>query len=486
MENRKTAPDILNPETMRRPHNLPRPLALALLALALLGPLAPLASSAPDIGEKTGEKTGEVWLVQVKSAIHPVSAELIEDAIQKADRQNAAALIVELDTPGGLLSSTRDITTAILGARTPVVVYVAPSGARAGSAGFFILMSADVAAMAPGTNAGAAHPVDGEGGDIQGTMAKKVEEDSAANIPSLAVRNGRNTQLAEEAVLKSRSFTAGEALQSKLIDLIAPDVPALVRALDGRVIHRGAVQVTLHTNGARLRPFEISPLRAFLGVLADPNITYLLLGIGWLGLFFELMHPGAVLPGVVGAICLILSFYGLSVLPVNYAGLALILLAVVFFIPEIKVTSYGMLGVAGGGCPGLRAPLPFLTPGCGPRGGAGVLVLGSLMLFKTSESALRVSVELIAMVATFSLLVVGFLVFMALRAQSLPVRAGIEALVHEIGIARSPLTPRGKVFVQGEIWDAISDEPVAAGEPVEVVAVRNLTLGVRRRQDAIV
>ena len=448
---------------MRRSPALPRPLALALLALALIGLLAPLASAAPNIGGKTGEKTGEVLLVRVKSAIHPVSAELIEDAIQEADRQSAAALIVELDTPGGLLSSTRDITTAILGARTPVVVYVAPSGARAGSAGFFILMSADVAAMAPGTNAGAAHPVDGEGGDIKGVLAKKVEEDSAANIRSLAVRNGRNPQLAEEAVLKSRSFTAGEALQNKLIDLVAPDVPALVRALDGRVIHRGAVQVTLRTNGARLRPFEISPLRAFLGVLADPNITYLLLGIGWLGLFFELMHPGAVLPGVVGAICLILSFYGLSVLPVNYAGLALILLAVVFFILEIKVTSYGMLGVAGVLC----------------------LVLGSLMLFKTSESALRVSVELIAMVAAFSLLVVGFLAFMALRARALPVRAGIEALIHEIGIARSPLAPRGKVFVQGEIWDAVAEEPVATGERVEVIAVRNLTLAVRRRQDSI-
>lgn len=440
---------------MRRSPAPPRPLVLALLALALIGLMAPLASSAP--------KSGEVWLVKVKSAIHPVSAELIEDAIQEADRQSAAALIIELDTPGGLLSSTRDITTAILGARTPVAVYVAPSGARAGSAGFFILMSADVAAMAPGTNAGAAHPVDGEGGDIQGTMAKKVEEDSAANIRSLAARNGRNAELAQEAVLKSRSFTADEALQSKLIDLIAPDVPALVRALDGRVVHRGAVQVTLHTANAPVRTFELSPLRAFLGVLADPNITYLLLGIGWLGLFFELMHPGAVLPGVVGAICLILSFYGLSVLPVNYAGLALILLAVVFFILEIKVTSYGMLGVAGVLC----------------------LVLGSLMLFKTPEPALRVSVELIAMVATFSLLVVGFLAFMALRAQSMPVRAGIEALVHETGIARSPLAPRGKVFVQGELWDAIAEEPVAMGEPVEVIAVRNLTLAVRRRQDSV-
>jgi membrane-bound serine protease (ClpP class) len=436
-----------------------RPLALALLALGLLGLFAPLIMAAPA----PAQAPGEVLLVKVKSPIHPVSAELIADAIQEADRRNAAALIIELDTAGGLMTSTRDITTAILGARTPVVVYVSPSGAQAASAGFFILMSADVAAMAPGTNAGAAHPVDGQGKDIDGVMGKKVEQDAAANIRSLAVRNGRNVQLAEEAVLQSRSYTAGEALQNKLIELVAPDVPALVRALDGRVVQRGATQLTLHTASAAVRPFSVSPLRALLGVIADPNITYLLLGLGSLGLLFELMHPGAVLPGVVGAICVVLAFYGLSVLPVNYAGVALILLAVLFFILEIKITSYGMLGVAGIAC----------------------LVLGSLMLFKTPEPALRVSGELIAMVAAFSLLVVGFLAFMALRAQRMPVRTGVEGLIHEIGTARSPLAPHGKVFVHGELWDAIAEEPVAMGEPVEVIAVRNLTLAVRRRQDSV-
>jgi membrane-bound serine protease (ClpP class) len=442
---------------MQPPRKLSRPLALALLALGLLGLLAPLVAAAP------APAAGEVLLVKVKSPIHPVSAELIADAIQEADRRNAAAVVVELDTAGGLMSSTRDITTAILGARTPVVVYVAPSGAQAASAGFFILMSADVAAMAPGTNAGAAHPVDGQGEDIKGVMGRKVEADAAANVRSLAVRNGRNVQLAEEAVLQSRSYTAGEALQDKLVEIVAPDVPALVRALDGRVVHRGATLVTLHTAKAAVRPFAVSPLRELLGVLADPNITYLLLGLGSLGLLFELMHPGAVLPGVVGAICVILAFYGLSVLPVNYAGVALILLAAVFFILEIKLPSYGMLTVAGVLC----------------------LVLGSLMLFKTPEPALRVSVELIAMVAAFSLLVAGFLAFMALRARRLPVATGVEGMIHEIGTARSPLNPRGKVFVHGEIWDAIADEPVAQGEPVEVVAVRNLTLAVRHRPEFV-
>jgi len=442
---------------MRSPSKTSRPLALALLALGVLGLFAPLLMAA------TAPPRGEVLLVKVKSPIHPVSAELIADAIQEADRRNAAALVVELDTAGGLMTSTRDITTAILGARTPVVVYVAPGGAQAASAGFVILMSADIAAMAPGTNAGAAHPVDGQGKDIDGVMGRKIEQDAAANVRSLAVRNGRNVQLAEEAVLQSRSYTAGEALQNKLIEIVAPDVPALVRALDGRVVQRGANQVTLHTASAAVRPFAVSPLRALLGVIADPNITYLLLGLGSLGLLFEMMHPGAVLPGVVGAICVVLAFYGLSVLPVNYAGVALILLAVLFFILEIKVTSYGMLGVAGIAC----------------------LVLGSLMLFKTPEPALRVSGELIAMVAAFSLLVVGFLAFMALRAQRLPVRTGVEGLIHEIGVARSPLNPGGKVFVHGEIWDAVADEPVAVGESVEVVAVRNLTLAVRHRPELV-
>jgi membrane-bound serine protease (ClpP class) len=442
---------------MYRSSTSSRSLALALLVLGLLGLFAPLVMAAP------AQPRGEVLLVKVKSPIHPVSAELIADAILEADRRNAAALIVELDTAGGLMTSTRDITTAILGARTPVVVYVAPGGAQAASAGFFVLMSADVAAMAPGTNAGAAHPVDGQGEDIKGAMGRKVEQDAAANIRSLAVRNGRNVQLAEEAVLQSRSYTAGEALQNKLIEIVAPNVQALVRALDGRVVQRGATQLTLHTATAAVRPFTISPLRALLGVIADPNITYLLLGLGWLGLLFELMHPGAVLPGVVGAICVVLAFYGLSVLPVNYAGVALMLLAVLFFILEIKVTSYGMLGVAGIAC----------------------LVLGSLMLFKTPEPALRVSGELIAMVAAFSVLVVGFLAFMALRAQRLPVRTGVEGLIHEIGVARSPLNPTGKVFVHGEIWDAIADEPVAVGEPVEVLAVRNLTLAVRHRPEVV-
>ncbi|HSS49529.1 MAG TPA: nodulation protein NfeD [Thermoanaerobaculia bacterium] len=440
----------------RAPHPSSRSAAVPILVPTLLALMAPLMA-APPPNVASIPSASEVLVVTVKSAIHPVSAELIADAIKEADRAGAAALVIELDTAGGLMTSTHDITSAILGARTPVVVYVAPSGARAASAGFYILMSADVAAMAPGTNTGAAHPVGGQGEDIPGILGKKVEEDSAANIRSLALRNGRDLKLAEAAVVQSRSFSAQEALDGKLIDLVVPDLPALVKALDGRTVKRGATTATLHTAGATVRNFEISSMRSFLGVLADPNITYLLLGLGSLGMLFELMHPGAILPGVVGAICLILSFYGLSVLPVSYAGLALLMLAMIFFILEIKVASYGGLAVAGVVC----------------------LILGSLMLFNTPEPALRVSVQLIAMLTAFAVLVVGFLVWMSLLARRLPVRTGMEGLIQETGVARSELAPRGKVFVHGELWDAVSDETVAAGQEVEVVAVRHLLLTVR-------
>jgi membrane-bound serine protease (ClpP class) len=435
-------------------------LAAPVLVLALLTPLLGLA--APKAPEEAGRL---VMRARIKSIVHPISSEFIVDAVREADAAGAAALVIELDTPGGLMTSTRDITTAILGAKTPIVVYVAPSGAQAASAGFFILMSADIAAMAPGTNTGAAHPVGSGGEDIQGTMGKKVEEDSAANIRSMARRNGRNIELAQSAVLESRSFTADEALDGKLIDLIAPSFGKLVEALDGRTVKRGDAVVALHTRGAKVEEIEMSPLRRLLAVIAQPDIAMVLLTLGGLGMYFELMSPGAILPGVVGGICLILGFFALSVLPVDYAGVALLILALVLYIAEIKVVSHGVLGI----------------------GGTIALVLGALMLFKSPEPALRVSLEVIVSLAAFSLAVVSFLMFMAIRARQAPVRTGTEGLVSEIGTARSVIDPHGKVFVHGEIWDAVSDEPVAPGDAVEVIAVRNLTLAVRpyRRQPSV-
>lgn len=444
-------------------YRLTRPLRLlAASALSLTAGLLLAAAAAPAARPGPGSApaapaapipaggSGEVFRIRVDSIIHPVASEFVRDSLAAADAAHAAALVIELDTPGGLMTSTREIDTAILGAKTPVVVYVSPSGAQAASAGFYILMAADVAAMAPGTNTGAAHPVGPQGEDIPGTLGTKVEQDSAATIRSLAARNGRNAVLAEEAVVKSRSFTADEALDAKLIDLVAPSLPSLLQQIDGRAVKRGTQTVALRTARAPLHELEMSPLRRFLATLAHPNIAYILLTLGSLGLFFELMHPGAVLPGVVGAISLVLGFYALSVLPVNYAGLALLFLALLFFIAEVKVTSYGLLTVAG-----------LIS-----------LVLGSLMLFKSPEPALRVSLDVIVSLALFSALVVGFLTWMVWRAHHLPVRTGLEGLIHQQGTARTPLAPRGKVFVHGEIWDAVAEEPVAGGEEVEVVGVR--------------
>lgn len=400
-----------------------------------------------------------VYRLRIKSAIQPVAAEIVADAVAEADRAGAAALVIELDTPGGLVSSTREISTAILGARTPVVIYVAPSGAQAASAGFFILMSADVAAMAPSTNTGAAHPVSSQG-EIEGIPGKKAEEDAAANIRTLAARMGRNVELAEKAVVESKSYTEKEALDGKLVEIVAPSFPRLLQMLDGREITKGERTIVLATAGAEVREVETSTWRRVLGVLADPNIAYIFLTLGFLGLYFELMNPGAVLPGVLGGIFLLLAFFGLSVLPVNYAGLALILLAVVLFIAEVKITSYGMLTVAG-----------VIS-----------LVLGSLMLFKTAEPALRVSISLIVTLAGASLLVVGFLLTHAVRARLRPVTTGREGLVGLVGTTRSALAPRGKVLVFGEIWDAVAEVPVATGEEIEVVRVDNMTLVVRPRR----
>jgi membrane-bound serine protease (ClpP class) len=426
------------------------------LAIALVAAGAAVAAE---------ERAGDVVVVaRVDTIIHPVAADYVRAALAEADASGATAFVLELDTPGGLLTSTREIFTAMLGAQTPVVVYVAPSGAQAASAGFFLLMAADLAAMAPGTNTGAAHPVGGMGETIEGVMAAKVEQDAAATIRSLAARNHRNAALAEEAVVKSRSFTADEARTNQLVDLVSPSLQALLQELDGReVVKPDGVRRVLHTRAAAVRTVAMRPVQRLLATLAHPNIAYILMTLGFLGLYFELAHPGAVLPGVVGGICLILAFFALSVLPFNYAGVALIFLGLLFFVAEIKVTSYGLLTVAG-----------VIS-----------LVLGSLLLFRSAEPALRVSLDVILGVALFAAAVVTFLVTMALRARRRQVRTGREGLIHERGVARSALAPQGKVFVHGELWSAVAERPVAAGEAVEVVAVDGMLLRVRPAAGAV-
>jgi membrane-bound serine protease (ClpP class) len=312
--------------------------------------------------------------------------------------------------------------------------------------------------MAPGTRTGAAHPVDVNGGTIEGTMGQKVEQDAAAAIRALAVRNGRDPKLAEQAVLSSRSFSAEEAVAAHLADVIAPTLPELLRMIDGRRVRQaGGGGIVLHTAGAAVREVEMTTAQRLLSALAHPLVAYLLLIFGGVGLFFEITHPGTLLPGVVGAIALLLAFFGLSLLAVNYAGAALILLGVGLFVAELKAGGHGALALAG----------------------AISLVIGSLLLWSSPEPELRVGLEWITAVTTLTLAAMSTLLVAAMKVRRRPVRTGVEGLLREQGVARSPLAPRGKVFVHGELWDAVAEQPVQAGEPVEVVAVRDMTLSVR-------
>jgi len=416
--------------------------------------IALLAIAVGVSAQEEGEASGSVFHIVVDSIIHRGTTEFIGDAVGQAEEADAAALVIELATPGGMLDQTREISTLMLNSEVPIVVYVSPSGSHAASAGFFLLMSADVAAMAPGTNTGAAHPVSGEGGDIEGDMREKVEQDTTAQIRSLAKRNGRDTELAESAVLESKSFTAEEALENGLIDLIADDLDDLLAGIDGRTVREGDKAIVLATLDLQVETIEMTSFQKFLSTVAHPNVAAILMTLGFLGLYFEFQSPGAILPGVVGAICLVLAFMALSVLPTNYAGIILLLLAGLFFIAEIKVTSYGLLSVAG----------------------VVSLVLGYVLLFESTDPALRVSWGVIGSLVGVSVLVLGTLFFLALKTHRSPVRTGSEGLLLEPGVARTDVGPTGKVFLRGEIWNARSDQEIAAGTPIRVVAVEGMTV----------
>jgi membrane-bound serine protease (ClpP class) len=432
------------------------PLLLAQPATPPAGEAAPVSSEAT-----AAPAPGTVVHVRIDSIIHPVAAEHLADAIDAARDANAQALIIELDTPGGLLDSTREMWSAMLAADFPVVVFVAPQGAQAASAGFFLLMASDLAAMAPSTNTGSAHPVGGQGETIEGVLGEKVEQDAAAAIRSLASRRGRPTALAEAAVVESKSFTATEALENRLVEVVADDVEDLLEAIHGRTVTKNGVDHVLRTDGAEVRTVDMTAFQRVRSIIVHPNVAYLLLTLGGLGIYFELASPGTIFPGVLGAICLILAFYALSVLPVNYAGFALLILAAILFILEIKVTSFGLLAA----------------------GGILALVLGSIMLFKSADPALRVSLDVVVAMAVVATAVVAFLVAVVLRAHRRRAATGSEGMVHEQGIARTDLAPRGKVTVHGEIWDAVSEAPVPAGRPVVVVGVDGLLLRVQPAQE---
>jgi membrane-bound serine protease (ClpP class) len=359
------------------------------------------------------------------------------------------------------------MATAMLEAKTPVAVYVAPQGAQAASAGFFLLMAADIAAMAPGTNTGAAHPVGGQGEDIEGTMGEKVEADSAAWVRSLAARNGRDSALAEAAVLESRSYTAEEALAAGLVDLVAEDLDELLGQLEARRVQlKDGESRTLQISGRGVRSMERTAFQKVRGALLSPNIAYLLLSLGGLGLWVEITSPGAIFPGVLGAIAFILGLYGTSALPVSTAGIAFLLLAGVLFFAEVKTGGFGVLGL----------------------GGIVSLVLGGLMLFQSPDPALRVSYQVIVALAVTSLLVVAPLSVLVWRARRHQVQTGGEGLVGETARAREGFVHpqgdgaasyRGKVDLHGEIWNALSEEPIESGATVRVVQVEGLTVQVR-------
>ncbi len=403
----------------------------------------------------------EVYIIQVADAISPGTAEFIKSGIKTAEENEAACVIIELDTPGGLAESMRIIVQNILGSRVPVVVFVYPGGARAASAGVMITMAADVAAMAPGTNIGAAHPVGAGGKEIDKTMSEKVINDMVAQAKSVAEKRGRNAKWVEDAIRESVSVTETEALKENIIDLIATDTDDLIKQLNGRQIKdRG----TLNLDSVKKVAIKETLRTKILKTISNPNIAYILMMIGLAGLYFEFSHPGSIFPGVIGAIALILAFFAMQTLPVNYAGILLIVLAIIFFIMEMKITSYGLLSVAG----------------------VVSLLLGSLMLFKGSTPDMKVSLQV---VLPTIIIISGFFVAVAglvFRAQISKPKTGSSGLVGEIGIVKKALTPEGKVFVHGELWNARAKDPIDKDAKVRIVQVINLTLEVEAvNQDAL-
>jgi membrane-bound serine protease (ClpP class) len=416
------------------------------IALPLLLALAP--------GAWAGQRA---VILTLSDSIQPASLRYLQRGLEVADSSGAEVTIIDLDTPGGLLTSLRQMTTAITAARRPVVVYVTPTGARAASAGFFLLIAADVAAMAPGTNAGAAHPVGGEGAELTKTLAEKVTNDAAALIRSLAQQRGRSNEWAEKAVRDSLSYTEREALEKGLIDVVATDRGELLKWLNGRTIKRfdGRTE-KLDMSAPEVVVVDPNAGDKLLSVIAHPNIAYLLLLLGLVGIYFELSHPGVVLPGVLGGVSLLLALFALSVLPVNYVGVLLILLGIGFFVAEVKVASYGLLTVAG--------LVSF--------------VLGSLMLVRSPFPAMRVGLAVVLPTALAVAFVVIFLLERVIRSHRQRPITGIEGLVGEVGTAATALNPGGRVLVHGEYWDATSHSPVAAGAEVRVVKASDRNLEV--------
>lgn len=399
----------------------------------------------------------------VDAIIHPVTSEFMREVIARADADHASLVVFTLQTPGGLLDSARDINNAIIAAKTPVAVFVGPSGNRAASAGFLITMAADIAVMAPGTHIGAAHPVSGDGAKLDDVEAKKLASDTAAYARTLAGHRGRNVALAEQAVTDSRSFTEQEAISASppLIDLIANDVPDLVRKLDGRRVARfNGASTTLHLTDPQILTIEMTTRQKILSAVAHPQIAYLLLTLGTLGLTIEMWSPGAILPGVAGGIMLLLAFFALQVLPVSYAGVALILLGFALLVLEVKITSHGLLAV----------------------GGIAALLFGSMMLIDSPLPELQIGLRVILPVTLTLSGIMLFLVALAVRAQRQPAVTGESGMLQSVGEALTPIAPggTGRVSTHGEIWTATAAETIQPGDRVVVTGISGLVVTVKR------
>jgi membrane-bound serine protease (ClpP class) len=430
-------------------------LAAALLAFLILAGPVPAAEEG---------KKPVFDLITVNATITPPIAEYIVQSIAEAGKTKADGVILLLDTPGGLDLAMRDIAKAILNAPLPVIVYVGPSGARAASAGVIITVSAHVAAMTPGTNIGAAHPVALGFGGGDKTMMQKVENDAVAYVRGIAKQRNRNEDWVERSVRKSESITAENALKLNVIDYVATDVNHLLAQMDGREVTLVSGKKTLRTQGAQVRAKEMGTRQKILTALSDPNIAYILLLVGLAGLYFEFANPGVILPGVMGGISLILAFFALQTLPVNYAGVALILLGIVFFIAEIKVISHGVLTI----------------------GGVISLVLGSLLLFDSPEPALRVSWGVLVPAVILVSLFFAAIVSLAVKAQLRQKRTGREGMVNTEGYAVTDVHGEGKVFVKGEYWSACSDQPIEKDRKIRVLEVQGLRLkveGLLKKED---
>jgi membrane-bound serine protease (ClpP class) len=410
------------------------------LAIALV---APAVAASP-----------RVIAVDLDGMVHPITTEIVSGALAQAKSQNAALVLIRINTPGGLMDAMRSSIEKIVASPIPVVTYVAPSGGRAASAGFFLLEAGDVAAMAPGTATGAAHPVM-MGSEMDAVMKQKVENDAAAYLRSICAKRGRDSALAETAVRESKSFTEREALDQKLVDLVAPNESQLLASLDGRTVSRfDGTTATLHTAGAEVVEYQRTPRQRIIAAIADPNIALVLLVIGALGIYVEFSSPGLIAPGVLGGILVLLGLSAISVLPLNWLGAALLLLAFTLFILEVKFASHGILGA----------------------GGALAMVLGAVMLVDSPVPELRVHwITAISLALPFSAITV-FLLTIAARARRNKVETGSEGMIGLVGTAITSLRPAGKVFVHGEYWDAVAARPADPGARVKVTAIDGLRL----------